>query len=230
MPALCSAHVVAPPPAGMPPGLRVTMIVDRPPRGPITGRTADRRASESLGLFDTGPPASPSTRPPGSRPTRFADALSLRLALERPAAAQAENVANAFGPPIGQAEGGPALHMHHLSLFEDAVRAQDYRARADRAHRIGCGHRSPFNVARAGLWSGTGTSFLTEMYHNSSTEVQFGHGETGRSWIAVGKPLSWQRSRPELGERVTGRNGVKNPPHGPARDDPRRPTSVLSSG
>lgn len=62
------------------------------------------------------------------RPTRPAEALDLRVALESPAAAQAEKVANAFRPPIDGVRRCQAFQVRHLSVFEDAVRAEEHRA------------------------------------------------------------------------------------------------------
>jgi hypothetical protein len=58
------------------------------------------------------------------RPTHPAGAPDLRVALESPAAAQAEKVANAFRPPIDGVRRCPAFQMRHLSMFEDAVCAE----------------------------------------------------------------------------------------------------------
>jgi hypothetical protein len=58
------------------------------------------------------------------RPTRPAGAPDLRVALESPAATQAEKVANAFRPPIDGVRRCPAIQMRHLSVFEDAVCAE----------------------------------------------------------------------------------------------------------
>jgi hypothetical protein len=91
--------------------------VARPPPSPYQ---SDARLSVSTGTL----PGSHAT----PRPTRSAEALDLRVARERPAAAQAENVANAFGPPIDGVRRCPAVQMRHLSVFEDAVRAEEHRA------------------------------------------------------------------------------------------------------
>lgn len=62
------------------------------------------------------------------RPTRPTEALDLRVALEDPAAGQAEKVANAFRPPISGLRRCPAVQVRHLSFFEDAVGAEENRA------------------------------------------------------------------------------------------------------
>ena len=58
------------------------------------------------------------------RSTGSTGALGLRDALEIPAAAQARKVANALGPQIDGIGRCPALKVHHLSVLEDAVRAE----------------------------------------------------------------------------------------------------------
>jgi hypothetical protein len=50
--------------------------------------------------------------------------MDLRVTLEGPAAAQAEKVANAFGPPIDGVRRCPAFQMRHLSVVEDTVCAE----------------------------------------------------------------------------------------------------------
>jgi hypothetical protein len=102
-------------PERLPMGLQAR--VSRPPPSPYQ---SDARLSVSTGTL----PGSHAT----PRPTRSAEALDLRVARERPAAAQAENVANAFGPPIDGVRRCPAVQMRHLSVFEDAVRAEEHRA------------------------------------------------------------------------------------------------------
>jgi hypothetical protein len=79
---------------------------------------------------------------PTLRPTRLAHPLGLRVALEPSAAAEALNPAGAPRPPIDGMERCLAFQVRHLSLLEDSVGTQDYRARADGAHRTGRGHES----------------------------------------------------------------------------------------
>ena len=81
---------------------------------------------------------------PPPRPTRLADPLDSRVALERPAAAQAEHPRSASRPPIDRVGSCPAAQVRHLPVFENAVGTQDHRSRANGAHRIGRGHESPF--------------------------------------------------------------------------------------
>ncbi len=58
------------------------------------------------------------------RPTCLAPTPDLRVALEGQVAAQAEQMASAFGPPIDGVRRGPACQMHHLSVVEDAICAK----------------------------------------------------------------------------------------------------------
>jgi hypothetical protein len=77
----------------------------------------------------------PLERPKGSLPTRPAEALGLRVALEHPTAIQADQVANAVRPGIGGAMGSLICQMCHLSVAQDVVPAEQDRPRANGARR-----------------------------------------------------------------------------------------------
>src|SRR6516162_2900884 len=88
-------------------------------------------------------------RPPVTlSPTSPAEALGLRLTLERPVTVQAPQVTRTLGPGIDRAKRFPTFEVHHVPIGQTAVRTEDDRACANRAHRVG---RGPLRRRNRGL-------------------------------------------------------------------------------
>ena len=109
------------------------------------------------------------------RSTGSTGALGLRDALEIPAAAQAGEMANALGPHVDGISRCPALKMHHLSVLEDAVGAEEHRGGANRTRRAQRGHGSRLSVQEQSLrrrviwsWRPGSRRILTQGLHEHS--------------------------------------------------------------